>query len=279
MQTPTPMQTPPPMLVMWPEMHAEKPTPTPPRQTNSCENITLPQTSFADDKLTSFVKVCSQQVTLSQTLRWREKIGNQPILPIAVPFTRSKVPPVNVAVTVMESFGVSRPLDRGAKPLKHFNALRLYVQFFFFFFKFLEDMSPFLWGHWYPCFGLLVTSPLGFKARVGSALFELSRGIPVMLHVPWDSPLVWHLLTSWWPAWQLSHLFHIPARHWWDSKPGAIMPLLTVWDQADALPTELYNLLMRTWRLVWFEILNFAIKRFVDQVRVKVEQSYWSCRE
>ena len=27
-----------------------------------------------------------------------------------------------------------------------------------------------LWGHWYPCFGLLVTSPLGFKARVGSAL-------------------------------------------------------------------------------------------------------------
>ena len=34
-------------------------------------------------------------------------------------------------------------------------------------------------------------------------------------------------------------LFHIPVRHWWDSKPGAIMPLLTVWDQADALPTEL----------------------------------------
>ena len=27
-------------------------------------------------------------------------------------------------------------------------------------------MSSFLWGHWYPCFGLLVTSPLGFKARV-----------------------------------------------------------------------------------------------------------------
>ena len=23
---------------------------------------------------------------------------------------------------------------------------------------------PFLWGHWYPCYGLLVTSPLGFKA-------------------------------------------------------------------------------------------------------------------
>ena len=26
----------------------------------------------------------------------------------------------------------------------------------------------FFWGHWYPCFGFLVTSPLGFKARVGS---------------------------------------------------------------------------------------------------------------
>ena len=22
------------------------------------------------------------------------------------------------------------------------------------------------WGHWYPCFGFLVTSPLGFKTRV-----------------------------------------------------------------------------------------------------------------
>ena len=27
--------------------------------------------------------------------------------------------------------------------------------------------------HWYPCFGFLVTSPLGFKARLGSALFVL----------------------------------------------------------------------------------------------------------
>ena len=25
-----------------------------------------------------------------------------------------------------------------------------------------------LWGHWYPCFGLLVTSVLGFKARASS---------------------------------------------------------------------------------------------------------------
>ena len=25
-----------------------------------------------------------------------------------------------------------------------------------------------MWGHWNPCFGLLVTSPLGFKTRVGN---------------------------------------------------------------------------------------------------------------
>ena len=33
------------------------------------------------------------------------------------------------------------------------------------------------WGHWYPSFGFLLTSPLGFKARVGSALFELWRQV------------------------------------------------------------------------------------------------------
>ena len=31
--------------------------------------------------------------------------------------------------------------------------------------KKLEDISPFLYGHWYPCFGLMGTSPMGFKAR------------------------------------------------------------------------------------------------------------------
>ena len=46
-----------------------------------------------------------------------------------------------------------------------------------------------------PCFGFLVTSPLGFKARVGSALFALSGGVcytflEIHLHVP----------TSWRPA-------------------------------------------------------------------------------
>ena len=34
----------------------------------------------------------------------------------------------------------------------------------------------FFFGHWYPCFGFLVTCPLGFKARVGSALITFCGG-------------------------------------------------------------------------------------------------------
>ena len=39
--------------------------------------------------------------------------------------------------------------------------------FFLFFFKSFWRTHVLFWGHWYPCFGFLVTSPLGFKARVG----------------------------------------------------------------------------------------------------------------
>ena len=45
----------------------------------------------------------------------------------------------------------------------------------FFFKKSFWRTHVLFWGHWYPCFGLLVTSPLGFKARVCSALFALRR--------------------------------------------------------------------------------------------------------
>ena len=37
-------------LVMWPVMHTGKPTPSVDRMTYPCENITLPQTSFAGGK-------------------------------------------------------------------------------------------------------------------------------------------------------------------------------------------------------------------------------------
>ena len=40
--------------------------------------------------------------------------------------------------------------------------------YYFIFLKIFGGHMSFLWGHWYPCFGLLVTSALGFKARVDS---------------------------------------------------------------------------------------------------------------
>ena len=36
------------------------------------------------------------------------------------------------------------------------------------FLNFFGGVQSFLWGHWYLCFGLLVTSALGFKAKGGS---------------------------------------------------------------------------------------------------------------
>ena len=44
-----------------------------------------------------------------------------------------------------------------------------------------------------------MTSPLGFKARVGSALLPIFAEANVM-YIPQDSPLVLHLPTSWRPA-------------------------------------------------------------------------------
>ena len=67
--------------------------------------------------------------------------------------------------------------------------------FFLYLFKIiLVDICPFLWGHCYPCFGLLVISSLDFKARVDS--------FTSMLHCLCamdftESSLVQHLLTSW----------------------------------------------------------------------------------
>ena len=66
------------------------------------------------------------------------------------------------------------------------------------FFIFLEDIGLFCGTTDTP---ILVMSPFRFKARVGSALFELSGGVCVTLHVPRDSPLVQLLLTSLQPAW------------------------------------------------------------------------------
>ena len=48
-----------------------------------------------------------------------------------------------------------------------------------FFKNFSCPFLSFLWGHWYPCFTLLVTSALGFKARVDPSLVcFLAQRIP-----------------------------------------------------------------------------------------------------
>ena len=84
-----------------------------------------------------------------------------------------------------------------------------------FFKKNFGGHKSFLWGHWYPYFGLLVMSVLGFKARVD----PLHAFSPVSSS---DSPLVCHLLTVWRSAWLLS-LYNLCTcrscihRHWWDS--------------------------------------------------------------
>ena len=93
-----------------------------------------------------------------------------------------------------------------------------------------------LCGHWYHCFGLLVTSPLGFKARVGSALFEFYGGIhdihslrftsdvtplPVyntsiaashLPHMHVSAEVGYQDLNRWPPAWQYDSLPTRPRR-------------------------------------------------------------------
>ena len=85
-------------------------------------------------------------------------------------------------------------------------------KYFFFFIKVFGGHMSFFWGHWYTCFRFLVTSPLGFKARVGSALFAIFAEANVM-YIPPDSPLVLHLLTSWQPACSRS-LPHMHVQRW-----------------------------------------------------------------
>ena len=93
-----------------------------------------------------------------------------------------------------------------------FDLWLFFILFLNFFFKSFWRTHVLFWGHWYPCFGFLVTSPLVFKARVGSALFAISAEANVM-YIPQDSPLVLHLPTSWRPARSRS-LPHMHVQRW-----------------------------------------------------------------
>ena len=79
--------------------------------------------------------------------------------------------------------------------------------FIFFILKFFSGHKSFFWGHWYPCFGFLVTSPLGSKPEwvlPYSLLVEAN-----VMYIPQDPPLVLHMLTSW----QLAHSQSLPQMH------------------------------------------------------------------
>ena len=77
-----------------------------------------------------------------------------------------------------------------------------------FFFSIFEGHKSFLWGHWYRCFGLLVTPPVGLKP--GAACYMLPD---IHLWCNTCQPLGSQVI-----------LFHIPvSRHWGGSKPGSIM--------------------------------------------------------
>ena len=111
-----------------------------------------------------------------------------------------------------------------------FNVCVLYFLFFKGHQSFLQRTSVLLWGHWYTCFGLLVTSALGFNTRMEPLTCMLHR---LCTMDTTDSPLVWHLLTSWWP----SHFD--PHTYTCRSIGGAQVCLC---DKTDALPTELCRL-------------------------------------
>ena len=109
------------------------------------------------------------------------------------------------------------------------------VFFLFFLFCFFGRHKSFSWGHWCPSFGLLVTSPLGFKAS-----FALDRGICVRCSPRFTSSVT--------PADLLAASMAAEPfcfTYLWASIGGAWnWDLLchcgfTVWDQSDALPTEL----------------------------------------
>ena len=40
------------------------------------------------------------------------------------------------------------------------------------------------WGHWYPCFGFLVTSPLGFQSQSGFCLIRYFFAEANVMYVP-----------------------------------------------------------------------------------------------
>ena len=115
-----------------------------------------------------------------------------------------------------------------------FSFFFLFLFFFFFIFKvFSADTHVLFWGHWYPCFGFLVTYPLGSKPEwvLPYSLFAEAN----VMYIPWDPPLVLHLPTSWWPVCSQS-CPHILLQRWDCRDSNSCSQNIC---ESDALPTEL----------------------------------------
>ena len=108
-------------------------------------------------------------------------------------------------------------------PGSTFTAGNFLLKLFCSFFLNFGGHKSFLWGHWCPCYGpLVVTSPMSFKARVGSLIGAWWRCTCYMfpeIH-PWcDTCQPFGSQYN-----SQANLFHIPvSRHWWGSKLGPII--------------------------------------------------------
>ena len=147
-----------------------------------------------------------------------------------------------------------------------------------FFENIFGELPFFLWGHWYPCFGLLMTSALGFKARL--CLFLVCFGHLCTTTDCWDSPLVRHLLTSWLPAWLLSHFrstySYLSIIR--GSSPGSSVPLPhSVRQELNWLPSS-YSLIenIKEWKnsTCWLVLVVLKIMVF-SPFKLKVQIPYY----
>ena len=93
-----------------------------------------------------------------------------------------------------------------------------------------------LWGHLYPCFGPLMMSALGFKARLDpfACLLYCQHGMGAS-----DSPLVLHLFGR---------------QHWWGSRSGSFVR------------EALFCLFKSSQCILPVNTANFSVKKIVNTV-------------
>ena len=79
------------------------------------------------------------------------------------------------------------------------------------------------------------------QSQSGQAYLHLAK--VYMMYLPWDSPLVWHLPTSWWPAW----------------RPVAFPNMRVLSDWTSSIPWQSYRVIATKYEkpiLVFFQVRN-----------------------